>query len=173
MTTLLGRFKHGVDVIKFKADQLMRINRVQGEIRDLRRDISNIHVKISSTAVELHKKGALSNPELVDLCVAIDQLNKQIFEKEANIAAIRNEEVPHLPPSTYQYAPINPCPKCNSDVPIGAEFCTNCGNPMPTTSVTDSVKTVSSKIACTYCKALIPANAEFCPECGQLLTPSE
>jgi hypothetical protein len=99
--TIFNHFKHGVDVTKFKADQLLRINRIQSEIDGLRPKISEMHIRIANTAYELHQQGKLMNSELVELCAAIDDINRQMAEKESLINAIREEQPPqgcrHLP----------------------------------------------------------------------------
>lgn len=167
--TLVDRFKHGVDVTKFKADQLMRINRIQGEIDSLQQNISRLYNKIAVTTVELHKKDVLANSELVDLCVAIDRLDESILEKRKNIAAIREEEAPQFASLTVGRGPINPCPQCNSDVPIGAEYCPNCGNRMPTIESPSNIDSVAPGIVCSECGTRTPDGAEFCPQCGKPL----
>ena len=84
---VFDRLKHGVDVTKWKADQLLRINRVQNEIIDLRREITGVRDKVAAAVIDLHKKSALAHPELEELCLAIDKIEAQIGEKEAQIAA--------------------------------------------------------------------------------------
>jgi len=46
------------------------------------------------------------------------------------------------------------CPNCNTSIPAGVGFCSNCGR-----SVSDG--------KCTRCGAQIPPNAKFCSSCGQ------
>ena len=46
------------------------------------------------------------------------------------------------------------CPKCGTENPAGAKFCSNCGTPL-------GPKT------CAKCGAEVPQGAKFCPECGQ------
>ncbi len=169
--TLFDRFKHGVDVTKFKADQLMRINRIQGDIGSIKQDISRIYSKIAVTAIELHKNSTLTNPELVDLCTLIDQLNKDILEKESMIAAIRQEENPQFVLSANQYNPINPCPKCNFDVPMDAEYCPNCGNRMSVVVNPTNLDSTYSGVVCSKCGTKTQNGSEFCPQCGQPLNP--
>ncbi len=147
---ILDRFKQGVDSAKFKADQMMRVNRVQGEISNLNREISTLREKIANTALELHQGGRLSLPELDELCVSIDRLNAQTVEKEAQIASIRAETPPQAPvasPSapTPEPAPVTPaspvvaqapvappadihkCPSCGAELATKVTFCPNCG----------------------------------------------
>ena len=96
---LLDQLRRGVDTARSKADQLMRINRVQGEIKRIRRDIQAVRKKIADGVIELHQKGSLSHQELEDLCVEIDGFNAQIAEKEAQIDSIRTETPTEAPPA--------------------------------------------------------------------------
>jgi predicted nucleic acid-binding Zn-ribbon protein len=95
---ILDQLRRGVDTARSKADQMMRINRVQGEIKSIRRESQAVREKIADGVIELYQKGALSHQELEDLCVAIDGLNAQITEKEAQIASIRAGTPPQAPP---------------------------------------------------------------------------
>jgi predicted RNA-binding Zn-ribbon protein involved in translation (DUF1610 family) len=165
---ILDQLRRGVDTAKFKADQLMRINRVQSEIGDLRREISSVREKIANVVMELHRQGGLSSQELEDLCVAIDQLNTQIAAKEAQIVHIRAEVPPQT--SSYSVQPKNPCPNCRFDVPLGAAFCPNCGNAMPQLSEHTAAEPVSEAGKCSNCGFSLPAEADFCPNCGQRVT---
>jgi hypothetical protein len=168
--SLFDRFKHGVDVTKFKADQLIRINRVQSEIDDIRRQISDVRVQIASTALDLHKQGTLSNEELRNLCINIDDLKRQIENKEILISDIRAEGIPIGPTTSYQ--PVNPCPNCYYDVPFGAAFCTNCGNQMPQEIPENVQQGGQQENLCPNCKATLKNGANFCTECGYKLPES-
>jgi rRNA maturation endonuclease Nob1 len=148
--TIFNHFKHGVDVTKFKADQLLRINRIQSEIDGLRPKISEMHIRIANTAYELHQQGKLMNSELVELCAAIDDINRQMAEKESLINAIREEQPPQGVQTSAQATNI--CPNCRNPFSKGTLFCMHCGSPLPKT--------------CPQCGTLITENARFCTSCG-------
>ncbi len=95
--SVLDQLKRGVDTARSKADQLLRVNRVQREIKSIRGEIQAAREKIADGVMELHAKGDLSHQELEDLCAQIDGLNAQITEKEAHIASIRAETPPEAP----------------------------------------------------------------------------
>jgi len=166
---ILDQFRRGVDVAKFKADQLMRINRVQGEVGDLRREIQGVREKIATAAIELHKQGPLSYPGLEELCAAIDRIEAQIVEKEALIARIRAEVPPQATPPTLVSSAnsVNPCPHCGFDAPVGAAFCPNCGKSIPAASEAAGVEPAADSGKCSNCGFSFPAGADFCPNCGQ------
>jgi len=91
---ILDQLRRGIDSARFKADQMMRVNRVKGEIKDIRAEIQAARDKIADGVIELHQQGALSNQELEDLCATIDGLNAQIAEKETQVASIQAETPP-------------------------------------------------------------------------------
>ncbi len=57
---IFDRLRRGVDLTKFKADQLLRINRIQGEIDSLHQRIAEVQRRIAGKAIELHQIGSLS-----------------------------------------------------------------------------------------------------------------
>ena len=58
---LLDQLRRGVGTVRSKADQLMRIKRVQGEIKSIRREIQAVREKIADGVIELYQKGTLSH----------------------------------------------------------------------------------------------------------------
>jgi len=183
---LMDNLKRGVDVAKFKADQLMRVNRVQGEISNLRRDIQGVRENIVNAVVQLHKQNALAHPELEETCAVIDLLEAQIAEKEAQIAAIKAEVPPQAPAPTQPPAmppaptgPVSVCPNCRASVPTGAAFCVNCGKPFFRPAVTAaatgpvieppapvSPAPIPPGNACPNCGFNLPAEVTTCTNCG-------
>jgi len=180
---LLDQLRHGVDVTKFKADQALRINRVQNEIGGLRREILGVREKIANAVLQLHKQNALSHPELEEMCASIDQIELRIAEKEAQINSIRAEVPPQTvrssTPVSQPSAPsisgtlLNPCPHCMFDAPVGAAFCPNCGKPIPQQPPEESINAAptSNPNKCVSCGFLLPVSATFCTECGKPVTP--
>jgi hypothetical protein len=146
---MLDRLRHATDVAKFKADQLLRVNRVQAEISNARREVQVVRDQIASAALELHRGGSLQHAEIEQLCVAIDRLNALISEREALVVAIQAEQPPTTT-ATVTYAatasaiqpavqsaaqpPIRPthaCPHCGFGAPLHAAFCPSCGKALP------------------------------------------
>jgi RNA polymerase subunit RPABC4/transcription elongation factor Spt4 len=155
------RFKRGVDTAKFKADQLMRINRVQTEIEQLKREITSQRQKLADMALALHSSAALHQVELITLCETVGELNAQIHTRENQIANIKSETLDSLPThasSTRQ------CPHCRADITEEAEFCGNCGKPTPREVVALIEKPAMR--ACAKCGSSIPIDIAFCPQCG-------
>jgi hypothetical protein len=171
----LDQLQHGIDVAKFKADQFMRVNRMQGEINDLRHEILGTHDKIVNTVEELHKKNASMPPELQQLCASIDQLETRIAEKEKQIADIHAEVPPQMPfQAQTSYArpdvppPPEPTPVSSVVTPTPeipppgrpAEFAKPSEPYSNSVPVTDSSK-------CPNCESNVTADDIFCPTCGR------
>ena len=145
---MLDRLRHATDLTKFKADQLLRVNRVQGEIGTIRREIQLTRDQIAGAALELHRAQSPLPEAIEQLCIAVDRLNAQIMEREGIIAAIQAEPPPQMnatstTPQPMHYAasvqsaataiarPAQACPHCGFGAPLQATFCPNCGKPLP------------------------------------------
>jgi membrane protease subunit (stomatin/prohibitin family) len=74
------------------------------------------------------------------------------------------------------------CPKCHTEVPINARFCTNCGSQLVVVNKCTHCgknlhqedkfcsvcgKEVGEEIKCKNCGAKLPDGAQFCTECGE------
>jgi RNA polymerase subunit RPABC4/transcription elongation factor Spt4 len=159
--SIFDKAKQSVDVAKFKADQLLRVNKAQNEIGALRRDILGVREKISEVVVQLHKQSPLTYAEVEELCVKIDQIEAHIAEKEAQVAAIRAEQPPvaavaaATATATALSQSTAACPHCRASVPVDAAFCPSCGKQIP------------PRPKCKQCGYLLDAEAMFCPSCGQ------
>ena len=157
--SIFDKAKQGVDVAKFKADQLLRVNKVQNEISALRRDILGVREKVAEAVVVLHKQGPLAYPEVEELCVKIDEIETQIAEKDAQLVAIRAEQPPVAAGAAAAAVAAGQataaCPHCHAPVPVDAAFCPNCGQHIP------------PRPKCAKCGYLLGAEAMFCPNCGQ------
>lgn len=158
--SIFDKAKQGVDVAKFKADQLLRINKVQNDIGTLRRDIQGVREKAAEAVVQLHRQGPLAYPDVEDLCLKIDQIEAQIAEKEAQVAAIRAEQPPvavvaAVAVATGMSLSMAVCPQCRTSIPDGAAFCPSCGKQIP------------PRPKCQQCGYLLEDEAMFCPNCGQ------
>ncbi len=170
---MFDRFKQNVGqaaaAAKWKADQLVRINKVQGEINKLKGEISNAHDQIAHAVLEMRQRGEALPPELEAVCANVDGLNAQITEHEAQLAAINAEQAPGsqpAPAAAPAAAPVAPaattktCPSCHASVPFAAGFCPNCGFKF---APAEAPKTT---VTCPNCAFEVPAGSAFCPNCG-------
>lgn len=115
--SIFDRFKDGVDLVKHKVDQQIRINAIQREVNKITHNISGLRMKIANVVLDLHKEGVLTIDELEELCNMIDEANGQIKEKQEQITFIRDESTSSL----------IICPNCGEQIPSIADFCPECG----------------------------------------------
>ena len=57
------------------------------------------------------------------------------------------------------------CPKCQTQNPVGAKFCVNCGTPAPSPQ--------AATVACPNCQNQVTAGAKFCSQCGTSMEPKK
>jgi hypothetical protein len=126
---MFDRLKQTANEAKFKADQLLRQQRVQNEISGINQQMHGVSDKIASVVLDLHARGALNVPELHDLCAQVDALRAQVAQKEAQVAAIKAEQFQAAAPPPPPPAPAatKDCPNCHAALPATAMFCTSCG----------------------------------------------
>ncbi len=155
--SFLDRLSKGVtdlvDKGKREVDQMQRISKVRGEIRDLEKQIADFQAQIQATkvtlgekAMEMLKAGTLTSPDLQPLLDTVTQceqgivgLQAQIAEKERAIEAIKAEDQQPkpAPEATQAAAPVPApqapapagrfCSQCGAAVAPGAAFCSTCG----------------------------------------------
>ena len=176
---MFDRFKQkaeqGLAITKWKADQLVRINKVQGEISNLKRELANTHEQIAKAVLDMRQRGETLPPELEAACANVDALQAQVTEHEAQLATINAEQAPSAQPAPAAApvptpAPAAPagamktCPSCHNSVPFAAGFCPNCGFKF---APAEAEKTT---VTCPNCGFEVPAGSAFCPNCGTRVT---
>jgi|GEM_PF-401515 len=189
---MFDRLKQAANETKFKADQMLREQRVQNDIAGIKQQLNAMRDRIGGTVLELHQRGGLGIPELDELCAAADALNAQIAQKEAQVAAIKAEGMPgaapapqhqqqgyapqpgFTPPPPPAYAPqpgyappqaaTKPCPNCHAAVPAPAMFCTTCGFNFQQAQAPVAAKATKT---CPNCQFEAPVTSGFCPNCGK------
>ncbi|MDO8970476.1 MAG: zinc ribbon domain-containing protein [Saprospiraceae bacterium] len=189
---MFDRLKQAANETKFKADQMLRVQRVQNDIAGVNQQMSAMRDRIGGRALELHRQGALAMgvAELEELCASVDTLFAQIGQKEAQIAAIKAEHPPTgatpAPQPGFQqqqgfpqqpgfqqqpqYAPPPPqvamktCPNCQAAVPGPAMFCTTCGFNFQPAPAAEAARATKT---CASCQFEVPMQSAFCPNCGK------
>lgn len=164
--SILNKMKGGVGTAKWKADQLLQIQKVQMEISDVRNKISIIHGQIVTTTLDLHQRGGLSQAELEELCHTIDNLKAEIASKEARIEEIKRK----APPVSFVPLPENTafivCPHCYAKNSSEAAFCTSCGVAISPSDDPQASPEMTANIKCLNCGHENTADAVFCNSCG-------
>lgn len=192
---LLKQIRTKADQVTLEADKMLRINRKQSEIGQMRKQIEQVVNQLGHAAYGLHTQGSALPADLTGPCQQIDTLYAQIKQAEQEVERIRQEALPDsdLPtgtrcsscglgiPDVAAFCPNcgSPRPKpepglicatCGNAMPPGTRFCANCGQPV---AAPDAGKESSSgaeappvTAVCSGCQAEIPAQATFCPFCG-------
>ncbi|MGB9723182.1 MAG: zinc-ribbon domain-containing protein [Chloroflexia bacterium] len=124
---------------KQELDQMARINRIRGEIRDLEKKIKDFEEQIRAIkfragekALEMLRSGVLESAELQPFADEIARLEQEIAacreeitQKEAAIEAIKAEAAAPAQPAPAEGQRF--CPQCGAPVVAGAAFCSQCG----------------------------------------------
>ncbi len=138
-----------VDRGKKEVDEFMQVQKINNQIGEIEKKITEFKnqiqgtkVQIGEKAVEMLRAGTLASPELQALVDKIGGIEKEIeaeqaviVEKEAEIEKIKAEdqqkpaaEVQAAEPAEPAAAPAGKfCPQCGAQVAATAPFCSQCG----------------------------------------------
>jgi RNA polymerase subunit RPABC4/transcription elongation factor Spt4 len=150
-----------------EADRKRKVSQIKQAVGDLRNQEAQAINALSAQVLALHEAGTLTQPELVSLCKGVDDIRKQIRDKEAELEQLQPAQPPERQTVAAQNAvqPPEParlrCPQCGASVLEGAAFCQNCGARQMAEA------TPSPVLYCVHCGAELRKNARFCPKCGQ------
>jgi hypothetical protein len=146
----MDKLGSAANAAKWKADQQMRVMRVQNSIHDMEKQIITQKSALADAALELHTQGALTDERLGTICAAIGQLEMQLSGLNANLHQIQSEQ----PPSESQPAAA-PAPAA-APIPL---------SPVASPAAGTAPLTPLSPVA----SAAPEPAALVCPECGQVL----
>lgn len=168
---LMDRFSHAAAVTKWKADQQMRLLKIQNQINELEQVIRGEKAKLADTAINLFTQENLLNDELKDICLHIDQVYNQIKEKQRYIEAIKQERSPEYveySPSVSETKTGLVCPECGREL-IG-KYCPDHGvegvrkNKIEENPIEVIPDPEAEKLVCPICRKVL--NVRFCPDHG-------
>jgi len=165
-------------VTKWKADQLVRQNKVQSEISNLKHQVGGARDQIAGAVLDMRQRGEALPPDLEPVCANIDGLMAQLAEAEARLAAINAEQAPGAAPAVSAAAPApvvsaatKVCPNCHSTIPAAAMFCTTCGYNFAAAPA-PAPAPEKTTVTCPNCHYEVPAGSAFCPNCGTRVLPA-
>jgi RNA polymerase subunit RPABC4/transcription elongation factor Spt4 len=148
--SVLNEMKRRKDQVALEADKLLRVNRKQGEISQLNKQMDALRLQLASRAYELYQQGVLLPEDLPKTCEQMDGLRARIGDIQSQIEQIKQET---LPPLTVMIA----CSICGVAMAGTAAFCPTCGAARS--------KTKPAKV-CFNCGQSLPLEAKFCGSCG-------
>ena len=144
MSDIFGKLKSGAGKVAFEADKMARVNRVQGEIGNLKKQMDSQYMRLGDLTYRSFVNNEPASPEVQDVCQAITNLMQQIAEHGEEVKCVQAEQFAQPAPTpqpaaqTYQpnygQAPPPPpaqgakfCPSCGKQAPSGVKFCPECG----------------------------------------------
>lgn len=157
---LKEQIEHAAAVTKWKADQQMRILRIQGQISDMENTIKGRVYALGESTLRLSEQGELRQPSLLELTHDIANLKEQLTGLQQTLTAVKTESSPQRPQPQQSFSGLV-CPECG--VMLKGNFCPVHGiagvpasAPEPTTPVPSD-----GYLACPVCNQ--PLNGKFCP----------
>jgi len=150
--SVLDEMKRRKDQVALEADKLLRVNRKQGEISQLNKQMDALRLQLASRAYELYQQGLSLPEDLPKTCQQLDDVRARIGEIQSQIEQIKQET---LPPLTVMV----PCAACGAAMAETAAFCPTCGAPRSQPKPTK---------ACFTCGQSLPIDAKFCGSCGAI-----
>lgn len=139
--------------MKNKAQELGKISRINGRIKDLNRTIKDTYLQIGQTIYSEHKDSPL--PEVEALINKINDSFAEIKKYEAELEELKA-------PKGIE------CPNCGTILEEDAAFCTNCGSKIePAEAKAEGEE--APKNVCPSCNNEVPEGTAFCSHCGAKL----
>jgi len=164
------KVSHAATVTKWKADQQMRILKVQGEINEIEQKIRVEKSDLADTTLNIFFQDNLLNEELKVICTKISDLRNQINEKQRFQEAIRLERPPEQPVYTSKVIETPSglvCPECGKEI-VG-KYCPEHGKEgirkiIPPDNIEIITPQESGPLVCPICRKTL--SVRFCPEHG-------
>ena len=155
MPDFFGKLKSGAEKVAFEADKMARLNHAQGEVGKVKRQIEAQYMKMGQLVYQQHVNQGAEDPEVNEICQSINELEKEMAEKQAVVQRIDAE--------TYsEQGEPKPAPAAP---PVSPEPMADAVPPAPSV---DAVSTPAPETKfCTNCGKEMPIMTKFCPECGQ------
>ena len=160
-------------VAKWKADQMMRSNRSQQEINNIKREVATARDQIAGALLDMRQRGEAVPSEIEPVCANVDALMAQLAEHESMLAAINAEQSPGAAPigaAPATYA-TKSCPSCHTAVPAAAMFCTTCGYNFAAAPAA-AAAAPKATVPCPNCQSEVAGGTAFCPNCGTRVIPA-
>ena len=176
---MFDKFKQNVGqaaaLAKWKADQMVRVNKANQEINNVKREIATARDQIAGVVLGMRQRGEQLPAEVEAACVNMDGLMATLAQHEAQLAAINAEQAPSAPPAApaayaAPAASLKVCPNCHANIPAAAMFCTTCGFNFAQAPAAPAPE--KTTVTCPNCHFEVPGGSAFCPNCGARVLPA-
>lgn len=160
---LKEQIEHAAAVTKWKADQQMRILKIQGQISDMESTIKGRVYALGESTLRLSEQGELQQPELLELTREIAGLKEQLLGLQQTLTAVKSESGPQRPQEQQAFSGLV-CPVCG--MMLRGNFCPEHGvaGVLPSAPEPPASVPTSGYLACPICNQ--PLNGKFCPVHG-------
>jgi len=138
MSDFFGKIKSGAGKVAFEAERANHLNKAKAELEHLKQQVEELYTKLGQIYYNQHRTLGVTGPAFDQVCMDIDELEKQITNQNAEIEQIANEV--YTPAVAGQQTTALPSEEAVPSTPAKL-FCSNCGNELTLT-------------------------AKFCPDCG-------
>jgi RNA polymerase subunit RPABC4/transcription elongation factor Spt4 len=141
-----------------KSEDMLEISKLNRNIANEEDRIKLAYNEIGKLVFNKFEKGNESDPELLDICNKIVEIQKGIAAIKQKIVEIKNEKL---------------CQNCGSEMDANEEFCTKCGSKqesMDTPEREENIIEESNTLnTCPQCGAAVTDDLKFCSNCGTKL----
>lgn len=157
---LKEEIEHAAAVTKWKADQQVRILRIQGQISDIESSIKGRVYALGESTLRLSEQGELQQPSLLEMTHEISALKEQLLGLQQTLTAVKSESGPQRPQPQQNYSGLV-CPVCG--VMLRGNFCPEHGVAGVLPSSPEPIRPTPTDryLACPVCNQ--PLTGKFCP----------
>lgn len=158
---LKDQIEHAAAVTKWKADQQVRILKIQGQINDMESTIKGRIYALGESTLRLSEQGELQQPSLLELTYQIASIKEQLLGLQQSLTAVKSESGPQRPQAQQAFSGLV-CPECG--VMLRGNFCPEhgvAGVPPATPEQVPVASSAAGYLACPVCNQ--PLNGKFCP----------
>jgi RNA polymerase subunit RPABC4/transcription elongation factor Spt4 len=162
MSSFIDQFRKGVDTAAFEARRQARILALQNDIASLRARVREQQTSLGEATYRLFQAGQVEQPELVQLCQALRDLENQIADKQAEIERVKQEQPPvrAAGPGGAQV-----CTNCRAPLSPDDAFCPQCGTKVDIPASPQGAAMPGPR-TCPACGAVVAEGAVYCGGCG-------
>lgn len=157
------QIEHAAAVTKWKADQQVRILKIQSQINDMESTIKGRVYALGEFTLRLSEQGELQQPELLEFTKEIASLKEQLLGLQQSLTAVKNESGPQRPQEQQAFSGLV-CPVCGAM--LRGNFCPEHGvaGVMPAAPQPPAPFPSKGYFVCPICNQ--PLNGKFCPVHG-------
>lgn len=161
MSSFLDQLRKGVDTATFEGRRQFRVIALQNDIANLRARVREQETGLGEATYRLFQAGQVEQPELVQLCQALRDLENQIADKQAEIERMKQEQAPIPAPGP---SGALACNNCRAPLSQDDAFCPQCGTKVDIPA-SSWAAAVPGPRTCPTCGEVVAEGAAYCGSC--------